>query len=114
MAVLATVPCPARTPPSAPSRLQLTGVTMRSRRLHPAVLASLAWLALPPLDGPADQRPGLPVAEFRELHNQLTRASEPWQAIPWRLTLLEARAQAAKENKPVYLLVRSGHPLGCV
>jgi hypothetical protein len=74
----------------------------------------VAWLALSPLNSPADQRPGLSVAEFRKLHNQVIQAKEPWQSIPWQLTLLEARAQAAKEKKPIYLLVRSGHPLGCV
>jgi hypothetical protein len=87
---------------------------MRSSRFHPAVLPSLAWLALWPVLGLAEQRPGLSVAEFKKLHNQLSTAKEPWQTIPWRLTLLEARAHAARERKPVYLLVRSGHPLGCV
>jgi hypothetical protein len=49
-----------------------------------------------------------------KLHRDLTAAKEAWQAIPWHLSLLEARAQAAKENKPVYMLCRAGHPLGCV
>jgi hypothetical protein len=53
-------------------------------------------------------------AEFAKLHKELTSAKEPWQSIPWHLSILEARAQAAKENKPVYMLCRAGHPLGCV
>ncbi|MBM3997164.1 MAG: hypothetical protein FJ303_23885 [Planctomycetes bacterium] len=57
---------------------------------------------------------GEPHAEFAKLHKELTTAKEPWQAIPWHVSLLEARAQAAKENKPVYMLCRAGHPLGCV
>lgn len=58
--------------------------------------------------------PRLTRADFEELHTELTAAKEPWQAIPWRLSLLEACAQAAKDNKPVYMLARAGHPLGCV
>ena len=53
-------------------------------------------------------------ADFAKLHKELTGAKEPWQSIPWHVSLLEARAQAAKENKPVYMLCRAGHPLGCV
>jgi hypothetical protein len=53
-------------------------------------------------------------AEFDKLHGQLTSAKEAWQSIPWHLSVLEACTQAAKENKPVYMLCRSGHPLGCV
>src|SRR5262245_57821857 len=58
--------------------------------------------------------PNLTFADFTKLHKELSSAKEPWQTIPWQLSLLEARALAAKENKPVYMLSRSGHPLGCV
>lgn len=51
---------------------------------------------------------------FKKLHGELTSAKEPWQTIPWHLSILDARAEAAKEKKPVYLLARAGHPLGCV
>ena len=58
---------------------------------------------------------GLSQADFDTLHQLLHPAKqEPWQAVPWKLTILEAQAQAAKEKKPVFMLVRSGHPLGCV
>jgi hypothetical protein len=62
----------------------------------------------------ADEPPGLTPAEFEKLHKELRAPREPWQSIPWKLSLLEAREQAVKEKKPVYLLCRSGHPLGCV
>jgi len=52
--------------------------------------------------------------EFSKIHKELTSAKEPWQSIPWHVSLLEARAQAVKENKPIYMLCRAGHPLGCV
>ena len=56
----------------------------------------------------------LTLADFTKLHKELTSVREAWQTIPWQLSLLEARAIAAKENKPVYMLCRAGHPLGCV
>ncbi len=52
--------------------------------------------------------------DFAKLHRDLTTAKEAWQTIPWHLSILEARTQAAKENKPVYMLCRAGHPLACV
>lgn len=62
----------------------------------------------------ADDSRGLPVAEFEKLCNELKACREPWQSIPWQVSVVEARARAAREKKPVYMLVRSGHPLGCV
>jgi hypothetical protein len=53
-------------------------------------------------------------ADFERLHKDLFSAKEAWQEIPWRLSLVEAQAAAAKAKKPIYMLVRSGHPLGCV
>ena len=54
-------------------------------------------------------------AEFRKLHAQVRPANEePWRQLPWRLSVLEARRDAEHARKPVYMLVRSGHPLGCV
>lgn len=62
-----------------------------------------------------DEGRELSVAEFEKLHKQLAPPrDEAWQAIPWKLSILEAQAVAAKEKKPVFMLVRSGHPLGCV
>jgi hypothetical protein len=52
--------------------------------------------------------------EFRELHAKLVPSAEDkWQTIPWKTGLLEARAVAAKEGKPVFLWSMNGHPLGC-
>ena len=62
----------------------------------------------------ADEKPGLSNAEFEKLHKELQSPREAWQTVPWKLSVLEARAQAAKEKKPVYMLCRSGHPLACV
>ena len=39
---------------------------------------------------------------------------EAWWRLPWQDSALEARALAVAKKKPVYMLVRSGNPLGCV
>lgn len=62
----------------------------------------------------AGEAEGLSRAEFEKLHRELQSPRELWQSIPWKLSLLDARSQAAKEKKPIYMLCRSGHPLGCV
>ena len=37
-----------------------------------------------------------------------------WLQIGWRTDLWEARREAAKSKKPIYLWEMDGHPLGCV
>ena len=73
-------------------------------------------LGVTPLYAPAQEKEpaGLSKGEFDKLHKELTSVKEPWQSLSWQLSLLEARTQAVKENKPIYMLCRSGHPLGCV
>jgi hypothetical protein len=36
-----------------------------------------------------------------------------WENIPWRLSLTEALGEAQKDQKPIFLWVMQGHPLGC-
>ena len=36
-----------------------------------------------------------------------------WRTIPWKLSLLEARATAFKQDKPIFIWAMDGHPLGC-
>ena len=83
---------------------------MRTRVLNIALAALLisAWLSSQAAE------PALTPAEFEKLHRDLTSTKEAWQTMPWQVSLLEARALAVKENKPIYMLCRSGHPLGCV
>ena len=58
---------------------------------------------------------GLTDAEFEKLHRQLQPPEgELWRTVPWKTSILEARALGAKEKKPLVMRVRSGHPLGCV
>tara|TARA_Y100000385_G_C13082348_1_gene634603 strand:- start:354 stop:608 length:255 start_codon:yes stop_codon:yes gene_type:complete len=36
-----------------------------------------------------------------------------WRTIPWKLSVLEARAVALKQDKPIFIWAMDGHPLGC-
>ena len=74
-------------------------------------LAAGLWCFAP---AQAEAEGDLTAADFGKMHKELTSAREPWQTLPWHLSLVEACKQAAKDNKPVYMLCRSGHPLGCV
>jgi len=56
----------------------------------------------------------LTVAEFETLHRQLQpTGAEAWRTIPWKTSMLDAQAVAAKEGKPIFIWAMDGHPLGC-
>jgi hypothetical protein len=58
---------------------------------------------------------GLSDAEFKALHQQLQPPPEEgWSSIPWKTSLVQACVQAAREKKPLFMVCRAGHPLGCV
>ncbi|MFT4588180.1 MAG: hypothetical protein ACI9VS_002612 [Candidatus Binatia bacterium] len=58
---------------------------------------------------------GLSVNEFEKLHSELRPPTEEaWRSIPWKTSLLDAQATAAKERKPIFIWAMDGHPLGCV
>jgi len=50
------------------------------------------------------------------LKSQIRPSAEEsaWQEIDWKTDLWEAREEAAKTGKPIYLWEMDGHPLGCV
>ncbi len=57
---------------------------------------------------------GLTVEEFQKLHRELQPSKdEAWRSVPWKIDLLEVRAQAAKEGKPIFIWSMDGNPLGC-
>jgi hypothetical protein len=37
-----------------------------------------------------------------------------WLEVPWRTDLTQARAEAQRSGKPLFLWIMEGHPLGCV
>jgi hypothetical protein len=53
-------------------------------------------------------------AEFDALHKQLDLKNQPWATIPWKVSVTEARRLAAKEQKPIFLVVNTGNCLGFV
>ncbi len=53
--------------------------------------------------------------EFERVHARLRPPKEEgWSSIAWKTSLAQACVQAAREKKPLFMVVRSGHPLGCV
>ena len=54
---------------------------------------------------------GLSEAEFAKIHGELTQA-EDWRSVPWKNCPFDVRAQAVKENKPIFMFVMGNHPLG--
>ncbi len=53
-------------------------------------------------------------AEFRKLHRELQPDPKAtWRTIPWKTSVLDAQAAAAREGKPIFIWAMDGHPLGC-
>lgn len=78
--------------------------------------AILAALLVPVTAQLAAQEPraGLSEATFEALHRQVVPATtEPWETIPWRIDLGNARREAAARGVPLFLWTMNGHPLGC-
>jgi hypothetical protein len=72
----------------------------------------------PPKEKSADARPRSPElsdATFGEVRDQILPkpADLKWEDIPWRTSLTEALAEAARVRKPVLLWAMQGDPLGC-
>ena len=40
-------------------------------------------------------------------------AEEKWLSIPWRINLSQARIDAQKAKKPIFMWIMNGHPMGC-
>lgn len=87
---------------------------MCSLNPHPFVI-TLATLGLLAVAGRSEERAAaLTLAEFEQLHNQLDLKKQPWATIPWKVSVTEARQVAAREKKPIFLVVNTGNCLGFV
>ena len=53
-------------------------------------------------------------SEFNALLKQLHIKSQPWASVPWKVSVTEARALAAKTGKPIFMVVNTGNCLGFV
>ena len=42
-----------------------------------------------------------------------TKLEEKWLSVPWRTDLFQARLDAQKESKPIFMWIMNGHPMGC-
>lgn len=42
-----------------------------------------------------------------------SREEDAYLSIAWRQNLPAARAEAQEQNKPLFLWIMNGHPLGC-
>jgi hypothetical protein len=51
-------------------------------------------------------------AELARLHKALHLKNQPWASIPWKVSVTEARQLAARERKPIFLVVNTGNCLG--
>ena len=57
---------------------------------------------------------GFTEAEFQKLHRELQpNLKATWRTIPWKTSVLDAQAAAAREGKPIFIWAMDGHPLGC-
>ena len=79
------------------------------------LLAAVAGMAFPSLAATEEPKEKhLSVADFEKLHRELQPPKdELWRSIPWHVSILEGRDQAAREKKPIFVWVASGEPLGC-
>lgn len=57
--------------------------------------------------------PGLSSAEFDRLHGELELKGGMWD-LDWKISVTDARKQAAKEGKPIFMVVNTGNCLGYV
>jgi hypothetical protein len=82
-----------------------------------ALAILLAAFAVIAVSGPTAAEPTakqLSAADFERLHRELQPPrDELWRSIPWHVSILEGRAQAARDKKPIFVWVASGEPLGC-
>lgn len=42
-----------------------------------------------------------------------TKQEEKWLSVPWRTELFQARLDAQRESKPIFMWIMNGHPMGC-
>ena len=50
---------------------------------------------------------------FKALHAELQpKADAPWRTIPWKISLLDAQAAAAAEQKPIFIWAHGRAPAG--
>jgi hypothetical protein len=86
----------------------------RSTAWFLVIVGSAGILAATPSRARAEEpaTSGLSAAEYDRLTSELQLKNQPWAAIPWRVSVTEARQVAAREHKPIFLVVNTGNCLG--
>lgn len=85
------------------------------------LLLAAALLVMGCVAGALDQAKAAPAAQppveleaaFAEVAERIRPKAEEevWKGIPWVTSLWEARKQAAKQDKPIFVWSMDGHPL---
>ena len=78
------------------------------------VAAGAIGLAAGKAAGGEDAGPALSAREFAALYVKLHPYRQAWTAIPWVISVSEARVRAARERKPILMIVNTGNCLGFV
>ena len=84
------------------------------KRLSRAVVAALSMVGM--AAAPVEEEPatGLSAREFASLYVKLHPYRQAWTAIPWVVSVSQARVRAARERKPIFMIVNTGNCLGFV
>lgn len=82
------------------------GRYFRAYKLEMRNLFQMMLIGLGVLGAPADE---VVVKEIIP-----SKVESRWLEIDWKTDLWEARKEAARTGKPIYLWEMDGHPLGCV
>jgi hypothetical protein len=91
-----------------PARFSLTAA------VGAATVAALAGILFTGRAVAQEEHAGLTAAEFQALYHELDLKGQPWATVPWKVSVTEARLLAAKEKKPIFLVVNTGNCLGFV
>lgn len=89
---------------------------MSQRSIHALPLQAVGFVILFCLltDTSNLQGQSLNEQSFAKLHAELQTSPDAiWRSIPWKLSLLEAQAEAARTSKPIFIWAMDGHPCGC-
>ena len=83
--------------------------------LNSGVLQAQAPVKFGGTTAPGFSTERLSAGQFKLLHAAVAPngPAERWAEIPWQTDLAAARQIAARENKPLFMWVMDGHPLGC-
>jgi hypothetical protein len=55
---------------------------------------------------------GLTDEDYGNLRLQLRLKSKAWACVPWTASITEARLAALREQKPIFMMVDTGNPIG--